>query len=276
MSKKLHSDTPKFCVVREAMVSYTDTGSGFPNVVLLHGFLENKTIWAGFTKMLSTKFRIITIDLPGHGSSEEIGYYHPMELMANVVLGVMKHLRLRRYFIVGHSMGGYVGLAFLELYPQYLKGFVLFNSTAYSDSDGQKKIRDRAVKLVKRNHQEYTKATLLHFFSPKVLKRNERVISKMIATAGRMTPKGIVASIFGMKDRPDRLAVMREQNLPILIIGGVDDQTVPITDLRTQHDSTPNSELVEIEKCGHFGYLEQPELCLLALKKFILKNRNNV
>jgi pimeloyl-ACP methyl ester carboxylesterase len=97
---------PLTCTVKEASISFTDTGKGYPNLVLLHGFLESKEVWKDWSERIPNHFRIITIDLPGHGASETIGYYHSMELMAEVVHGVLRHIGIRRYFMVGHSMGG--------------------------------------------------------------------------------------------------------------------------------------------------------------------------
>ena len=103
-------------------IFYTDEGTG-KVVVLLHGFTESQKIWKNFAKKLSAKYRVITIDLPGHGKSESPGAVHSMELMANVVFAVLKKLKAGKCMMIGHSMGGYVTLAFAEKYPKKLKGF---------------------------------------------------------------------------------------------------------------------------------------------------------
>src|ERR1044071_7202110 len=111
-----------------AKVRYADTGKGRV-VVLLHGFLESLEVWFGngFAQELAQHFRVIAIDLPGHGKSDCVGYVHRMERMADVVKGVMDELGLRRYAMVGHSMGGYVALAFAERYKENLCGLCLFH-----------------------------------------------------------------------------------------------------------------------------------------------------
>jgi pimeloyl-ACP methyl ester carboxylesterase len=123
----------KTCLYKGEKVFFTDTGKGRV-VVLLHGFLGSKQIWKKTAENLARSYRVISIDLPGHGQSPCYGYVHSMELMAKCVKAVMDSLRLKRYVIVGHSMGGYAALAFADLFPDNLRGLCLFHSTAYPES----------------------------------------------------------------------------------------------------------------------------------------------
>jgi pimeloyl-ACP methyl ester carboxylesterase len=125
-------------------IAYSDTGKGTA-VVLLHGFLENQKMWDNYIAPFAKKNRVITIDLLGHGETECLGYVHSMEDNANAVHAVLRVLRIRKAIFVGHSMGGYVALAFAELYPDSIKGLVLLNSTAKAD-DERKLNRDQPLK----------------------------------------------------------------------------------------------------------------------------------
>src|ERR1044072_4356356 len=109
-----------------AKIRYADVGKGRV-VVLLHGFLENLEVWFGngFAQELAKHYRVIAIDLPGHGKSECVGYVHRMERMAAVVKAVMDGLGLRRYTVAGHSMGGYAALAFAEKFRENVCGLCL-------------------------------------------------------------------------------------------------------------------------------------------------------
>src|ERR1700683_2040039 len=95
-----------YTTFRKAKIRYSDEGKGRA-IILLHGFPESLEIWKDFSTELSKHYRVIAIDLPGFGESECIGYTHSMELMAQCVHEVMRPLNLRRYILVGHSMGGY-------------------------------------------------------------------------------------------------------------------------------------------------------------------------
>src|SRR3972149_4760338 len=113
---------------RNVKVRYSDKGKGRV-IVLLHGFLESLEIWDEFSNKLSKRFRVLAIDLPGHGKTPAIGYVHSMELMAECAKAVLDSLELRKYVVAGHSMGGYVALAFAEMFPQNLSGLCIFHST---------------------------------------------------------------------------------------------------------------------------------------------------
>ena len=107
------------CIFRQGRIRYKQQGKGRA-VILLHGFLEDLHIWDEFSSELSKSYRVISIELPGHGKSENFGYVHSMELMADAVMAVLKQERLRKVVIIGHSMGGYVSLAFAEKYSDHL------------------------------------------------------------------------------------------------------------------------------------------------------------
>ena len=111
---------------KNAAIFYTDSGKG-PAVVLIHGFLENTTMWNVIIPELSKRNRVIAIDLLGHGKSDCIGYTHSMELFAETLEAVLKKVRIRKCILVGHSLGGYVALAFAEKHPKRVKGLCLMN-----------------------------------------------------------------------------------------------------------------------------------------------------
>ena len=148
---------------KNTTISFTDEGKATA-VVFLHGFLENKKMWNAFIPEFSKKYRVITIDLLGHGESESLGYMHAMEDNADVVYAVLSELRLRKAIFVGHSMGGYVALALAEFYPEFMKGLVLLNSTSRADSDERKTNRDRAIKAVKQNYSNFVRLSIANLF----------------------------------------------------------------------------------------------------------------
>src|SRR5690606_24365984 len=147
-------------------VYYQDEGQG-STVVLLHGFLENSSVWDSVKASLVKRYRVISIDLLGHGKSGCIGYVHTMEQMAEAVKTVLQWLKLRRVSFIGHSMGGYVALAYAEAYPDEVKGLVLANSTARADSQERKDSRDRAIELVKKDHKTFVRMGISNLFRPK-------------------------------------------------------------------------------------------------------------
>ncbi|GAB3826701.1 hypothetical protein GCM10028895_38040 [Pontibacter rugosus] len=115
-------------------MTYTDAGSG-DVLVFLHGFCESKQVWAEFTQPLQQKFRIIALDLPGFGENTENVSSYTMESMADYVKQQLEALNVRRFILVGHSMGGYVSMAFAAKYGYMLNGLCMFQSTAFADTD---------------------------------------------------------------------------------------------------------------------------------------------
>ena len=129
---------------------FAESGKG-KTIVLLHGFSESSKIWDGFRDQLSDFFRVIVIDLAGHGKSESLDPVHSMELQAEVVFEVLKHCKVKKCLMVGHSMGGYVTLTFATKYPEMLKGICLFHSHPFPDSPEDRKNRSRTISLVEQD-----------------------------------------------------------------------------------------------------------------------------
>jgi len=129
-------------------ISYSDIGSG-RTIVLLHGYLESSEIWNSFAGKLSGWFRVISVDLPGHGDSDIFGEIHTMEFIAGAVKGLIEDLNTGSVFMAGHSMGGYVTLAFLEYFPEKLSGYCLLHSQPFADQPAAIEKRRREIAIVK-------------------------------------------------------------------------------------------------------------------------------
>jgi pimeloyl-ACP methyl ester carboxylesterase len=253
---------------KNTSISFNDFGKGTA-VVLLHGFLGSQQMWQYFVPELSKRNRLITIDLLGHGATESRGYVHAMEDNADVVHEVLMALKIRKAIFIGHSMGGYVALAFAELYPDYVKGLVLLNSTSRADSDEKKKNRERAIKAVKQNYVSFVRLSIANLFSED---NRERLITQIENTkiAALKTPlQGIVASLEGMKIRKDREVLLHFSNYPKMLILGKKDPVLDYVDNLEQIENT-NVELVSFPD-GHMSHIENQEKLLKVLLDFIKK-----
>lgn len=255
---------------KKEKISYSDQGKGRV-VVLLHGFLGNKGIWKHSIEDLSKSYRIIAIDLPGHGETPCFGYAHSMELMAKCVKAVLDALKLKKYVIIGHSMGGYVGLAFADLFSDNLKGLCLFHSSAYPDTEDKKKDRLRAINLVKASKTIYTKNTIKNLFASRNLKYLKTEISFASDIAKGTSKRGIIAALYGMKDRPSRDLILGLVEYPIMMVIGEQDNVLPYELLLEQSHLIKNKTILFLEHDGHFGFLESPRLCNKELRKFLRK-----
>lgn len=249
---------------------FIDEGTGTP-VLLLHGYLESHKIWFPFAEKLSKTCRVICPDIPGHGSSEIIQSVHTMELMASYVKKLLDKLSVKNCILIGHSMGGYVALAFAEKYPEYLKGLVLFHSVPFADTDDKKINRDKEIDLI----WQGKKRMLINTNIPKAFADMNLIrFKKEIAKAkriGRNNPDaGIVALLEGMKQRPDRTTVVSHCKMPFLWILGRKDNYInfeqvykKIIDIKNVH------QILVLDNSGHMGFIEEAETSLEALRKFI-------
>lgn len=253
---------------KNSKVSYSDTGKGTA-VVLLHGFLENQTMWQDFVPELSKKYRVITIDLLGHGNTECLGYIHSMEDNADMVREVLHELKIRKAIFIGHSMGGYVALAFAELYPDTMKGLVLLNSTSRTDSEERKHNRDRAIKAVKQDYTTFVRLSIANLFSEGNRERLIDDIEKTRVQALKTPLQGIVASLEGMKIRKDREVLLHFGPYPKMLILGKKDPVLNYEESLEQIENT-NVKLVSFPD-GHMSHIENREELKTILIDFLKK-----
>jgi pimeloyl-ACP methyl ester carboxylesterase len=247
-------------------ISYSDVGKGSA-IILLHGFLENQKMWSAIIPDFINRYRIITIDLLGHGDSRSLGYIHTMEENAEVVRCVISKLRIRKAIFVGHSMGGYVALAYADLFPNSMKALVLLNSTSKEDSDERKLNRDRAVLAVKKNHSTFIRIAVSNLFSEENRKKMLTEIDNVIAEALKTPLQGIVASLEGMKVRKDRESVLRAASFPTLLILGRKDMVLDCEEVVKQIENT-NIELTVFAD-GHMSHIENRNNLKTVLLDFI-------
>ena len=255
----------KTTIFKNTKISYNEQGKG-TSVVLLHGFLENQSMWDAFVPEFSKKYRVITIDLLGHGQTECLGYIHSMEDQADMVHHVLHELKIRKAILVGHSMGGYVALAFAELYPDNMKGLVLLNSTSRADSDERKLNRDRAIVAVKQNYATFVRMSIANLFSEDNRERLDEQIEKVKIEALKTPLQGIVASLEGMKIRNDREVILHFATYPIQLILGKKDGVLIYEDNLEQIEGT-NVKLTSFAD-GHMSHIENKKQLMKVLLEF--------
>jgi pimeloyl-ACP methyl ester carboxylesterase len=251
---------------KNAKISYSDNGKG-NTIVLLHGFLENSSMWNFYTTIFSEKYRIIAIDLLGHGQTESMSYMHTMEDMADAVHAVLSHLNIHEAVFTGHSMGGYVSLAMAELYPEMIKGIVLLNSTSKEDSQERKTNRMRAVKAVKQNAAVFVSMSIANLFSEENREKLTNEIEAVKQEALKTPLQGIISALEGMKVRKDREFILHQATFPILLILGKKDPVLNYEDNISQIEGTPVNLITFPD--GHMSHIENRKELSLVLTEFL-------
>lgn len=248
-------------------ISYFEKGKG-DTIVLLHGFLENKSIWETFVNALAIDFHVVTIDLPGHGESESLGPVNEISAMADAVNSVLSSLNVEKALMVGHSMGGYVSLAFAELFQKQTAGLVLFHSHASADTEDAKKNRERTIELIRESRVEFVGRFIPDLFAPENRKKHIEKIEQLKKEAHSIPKESIISALRGMRDRRDRLMVLRQSDYPVLFIGGRQDKRIPVDKLLAQVKEPSHSELLLLQHTGHMGWMEQERITLEAIRGF--------
>jgi pimeloyl-ACP methyl ester carboxylesterase len=195
-----------------------------------------------------------------------MGYVHSMENNADVVHEVLAELRLRKAILVGHSMGGYVALAFAELHPDMMKGLVLLNSTSRADSEERKTNRDRAIKAVKQSFQNFISLSISNLFSEENRERLSESIENVKKEALKTPLQGIVASLEGMKIRIDREVLLHLTPYPKLLVLGKKDPVLNYEETKEQIEDT-QVQLLSLPD-GHMSHIENQDALRIKLLQF--------
>ena len=248
-------------------INYTVEGDGFA-VVLLHGFMESLQIWEAFSTELARDFKCICIDLPGHGQSGMLAEVHSMELMADTVKHVLDAEDIAHCILVGHSMGGYVSLAFANKYPKMMRGLALFHSTSLADNEEARRNRQRTIEIVKENKHGFIAEFIRDLFAEFNVEKYRNQISSLIAKTLLMKPEAIIAALAGMRDRQAHLGLLTEVTYPVLFIGGKHDKRIAADKLVAQAMLPYHAELLLLGNCGHMGFIEAQDETLKAIKFF--------
>lgn len=250
-------------------IRFQKEGKGEKTLVLLHGFCEAIEIWGDLVRYLSKENCVISIDLLGHGKSGCLSDTHIMEEMASAVKTVLDFCKLKSCVMIGHSMGGYVALAFAELYPKYLKGIGLFHSTAYADTLEKKFERIRTIEVVRKNQAFFIREFSSKLFALKSklkFKEDYQNVSKIIAK----TPlEGVTAALNGMMKRKDRSKLLRKLSIPVLFIIGKHDLIFSLEKSLEIIKFPRHSEALVLENAGHMGFIEAKKETFFTVKKFV-------
>ncbi len=246
-------------------INYQVSGKG-PALVFLHGFLENMDMWKAIIPFFSTNYTCITIDLLGHGKTNCIGYIHTMEDMAHAIKTVLNKLTLTDIALVGHSMGGYVALAYVDLFPDTVSSIALVNSTSFPDNDQRKINRDRAIHIVKKNPEAYTHMAIANLFA----KENRSIYTAEINTikkeASKTPLQGIIAALEGMKIRKDCSEVLLNFKGPKIIFAGKKDPVLSYKQ-NSIESKQYKTEFILFDG-GHMSYIENKKEFVQELKQF--------
>ena len=255
--------------VNNIELAYDDVGSG-PAIVLVHGYPFNRTMWDEQVAALRDNYRVIRLDLRGHGESESSEGPATMNLMAQDIASLLDQLDISRAVIGGLSMGGYVILAFCQLFPARVEKLLLADTRAQADTEEGKKVRaEQAQKILAEGMGGIADTMLPKLLAPETVSKRPEVVKRVRAMMLQTKPEGAAAALGGMAIREDQTERLAQINVPTLILVGREDAITPVADSEKMHEAIGGSRLFVIENAGHVSNIEQPEQFNKALIDFL-------
>lgn len=255
-------------------IFYTEEGMG-EVLVLIHGYLESSEVWGRFRERLVEKYRVVCIDLPGNGRSSVYTQNHSMCFHAGAVLAVMEKEKIDRFFVLGHSLGGYVTLSLVENHPERLKGYIMLHSHPYADTDEIIDNRLRELKIVKAGKQDAIyPANIKKMFADVNLEKFREDVDALVRIASGHKAEGIIAVIEGMIKRKSREEIMAESEVPLLYVLGEMDNYIPYEKMVKNILVPESTRIFTLETSGHMGFLEETDILVSRVSAFITENQD--
>jgi len=274
-------------------IGFDDTGGAGVPLVLLHGFPLDRSVWDVQVAALRDAqhapphVRVVRVDLRGCGESEPSDGPALMELLAADVAGTLDALEVERAALVGHSVGGYVALAFFRMYAERVAGLALVASHTAADagvevpgaSEAQRTLGAQREALAQRLERDGTMEAAIEFylpkyFAPRVYRERPQLVEQARALMTRQNPGGCAQLVRGMRQRVGSDDLLDDVRVPALVIAGAEDAFLDPERLRAIASAIPDAEFVQLQGVGHLPMLEAPERTSHALCRFAERARS--
>lgn len=242
-------------------------------ILMIHGFGEDHRIWEKQIDYLSSFYRVIAPNLPGvhckplplhHSEPPTINHY------VEVLHELMHHLQIEQYYVIGHSMGGYIGLAFADYYVNHVIGLGLVHSTTYADNEAKKSSRLKiAAFLEEFGTGKYLETTTANLFGQEFKIKHPAQIQDVIDSASDISTEAMIQFVMAMRNRRDHSHMLSQKRIPLWMIIGKEDIAVPFEDSVAQMNHLPEKNVLVLEGVGHMGMLEATKKVNEAIRQFI-------
>lgn len=250
-------------------IAYHDQGNGFP-IVFLHAFPLSRMMWAPQEAALAQDFRIVTLDLRGHGESDAPLWHYTLEEAADDVRGLLDHLAIPHAVFVGLSMGGYILFAFYRRYAERVKGLVLADTRAQADTAEGKQARFEMAQIAcKQGARAIADIMIPKLLSPATIQTRPELVQEVRTMIESNEISGIAGSLMAMAARPDSLSLLGQISCPTQVIVGERDLPTPPSDAKLMAERIPDARLAIIPGAAHLTNLEQSALFNETVRSFV-------
>jgi len=259
---------------RDQLLVYEVEGTGLP-VLLVHGFTEDRRIWDPVIDGIGNKYKWIIPDLPGSGYSTFNGSLISLKDFAESLKAILDAERIPEAVLIGHSMGGYISLAFAKKYPAYILGLGLFHSTSYADTAEKMESREKNIRFILKNGSApYIEQAIPGLFTSDFQIKNPEIIQEMVERYANFLPDSLVLYLNAMKQREETTRVIMELTKPVLFIVGEEDKSVPVKDALEQCHIPRISYIHILTNTAHMGMIENSSLCNSYIDQFLIQFSN--
>lgn len=236
-------------------IAYTDEGEG-PALFFVHGFPLCRRTWSKQVAAFKSSHRVLAPDLRGLGETQVTPGPTSMRRFAEDLFALMQHLKLGPVTLVGHSMGGYIALAFAEAFPQALQGLVLVGTKSGADAPAAAAARRALADRVATEGS----VIVVDAMAPKMLSASNRDAAMAAEVRGFMLPsrpEGVIGALLGMAERPDMGSRLNQVHVPTLVVTGADDTIIPPIESEALAKAIPGARLEILAHGGHLVAFEQ-------------------
>ncbi|MEI8141883.1 MAG: alpha/beta hydrolase [Chitinophagia bacterium] len=255
--------TPHYYNYGIDQLAYYDEGKGKQTLLLIHGFGEDHCIWENQIDFLSAHYRIIAPNLPGV-HCKPLALHHSqapsIQMYVEVLHELMHHLDIEQYYIIGHSMGGYIGLSFADYYVNHVQGLLLLHSTTYEDNEAKKTSRMKVAEFIQEwGVSKYLETATPNLFGDAFKKSNPAAIQYVMDSGLGISQEAMIQFVFAMRNRKAMTHLLHQNTIPVWMIAGDADLAVTIQDSLEQIKLLPSSNSLVLKEVGHMGMLEATE-----------------
>ncbi|MDQ2873065.1 MAG: alpha/beta hydrolase [Candidatus Eremiobacteraeota bacterium] len=255
--------------VDDAAFEVQDEGRG-DAIVLLHGFPLTHAIWTEQVAALRARARILALDLRGMGNSSVTAGPYLIESLAGDLAAVLDSLHVKNVTIVGHSLGGYVAMAFCRMYVERVDRLALICSTLAADSAETAGFREALADRIERVHtmEPVVEAYMPKLFARRTIEENPYALTFAETLTRSNAPEGAAAMLRGMAARVGSYDIAEDLRMPVLIVAGARDTIVPPEEAGRIRDAFPNATLQVMPKSAHVPMLEEPAELTRVIAEF--------
>jgi pimeloyl-ACP methyl ester carboxylesterase len=259
----------KKVLFKNSVLHYKTSGTEGKCLMFIHGFGEDWRVWEYQIETLSKQYTLILPDIFGSGDSDILeGENITIDIYAEGLREIILAENIKQFSIFGHSMGGYIALAYLAQFPEDVLSIGLLHSTAYADDENKIEQRNKSIQFIDEfGSLAFLKTTVPKLFSS--IKCNKSFIDAFLQMGTHISKNTLIQYYNAIKNRPGRIDLLKNATIPILFISGMDDKLVSYKDNIRQFTLPRISEINLLTNTAHFGFYENPSLSNRAILLFL-------